>query len=117
MINLNFFPSPHRKEIQATYNLIPASIHEFRIPSEALLGLHSYCPVHFDTFHAALVDLSVHVVYLKSGTSTPEKLLKYVTLSVLTFLYFYFLKHTVIFYVSIDLNCSCQNFSNGRKYC
>lgn len=34
-----------------------------------------------------------------------------------TFLYFYFLKHTVIFYVSIDLNCSCQIFSNGRKYC
>ncbi|XP_042427515.1 protein FAM135B-like isoform X1 [Zingiber officinale] len=65
-------------EIQATYNLIPASIHEFRIPPEALLGLHSYCPVHFDTFHASLIDLSVHVVYLKSGTSTPEKLLKYV---------------------------------------
>ncbi|RHN70927.1 putative protein FAM135 [Medicago truncatula] len=39
----------------------PAAIHEFRIPPKALLGLHSYCPVHFDALHAVLVDVSVHV--------------------------------------------------------
>ncbi|GAB2292886.1 hypothetical protein Dimus_027113 [Dionaea muscipula] len=44
-----------------------ASIHEFRIPPKALLGLHSYCPVHFDAFHAVLVDLSVHISLLKSS--------------------------------------------------
>ncbi|KAJ3671410.1 hypothetical protein LUZ60_007489 [Juncus effusus] len=50
-------------------NLAPVAIHEFRVPHKALLGLHSYCPVHFDVFHSVLVDLSVHVAYLKPGTS------------------------------------------------
>ncbi|XP_068661508.1 uncharacterized protein [Aristolochia californica] len=54
----------------------PAAVHQFRIPPKALSGLHSYCPVHFDYFHAVLVDLSIHIVLLKAGTYTPgEKLL------------------------------------------
>ncbi|KAK7410414.1 hypothetical protein VNO78_01182 [Psophocarpus tetragonolobus] len=43
-----------------------AAIHEFRIPPKALIGLHSYCPVHFDSLHAVLVDASVHVSLLKA---------------------------------------------------
>lgn len=50
-----------------------ASVHEFRVPPKALLGLHSYSPVHFDVFHAVLVDLSVHIVFLKAGTNTASK--------------------------------------------
>ncbi|CAA7024113.1 unnamed protein product [Microthlaspi erraticum] len=46
---------------------LPAAIHEFRIPPKALTGLHSYCPVHFDTLHAVLVDMSVHISILKSA--------------------------------------------------
>lgn len=51
----------------------PAAVHEFRLPSKALLGLHSYCPVHFDVFHAVLVDVSVHISLLKSGVYTSSK--------------------------------------------
>ncbi|TVU26745.1 hypothetical protein EJB05_29305 [Eragrostis curvula] len=47
--------------------LVP--IHEFRLPHKALLGLHSYCPVHFDALHSALVDLTIHIVYLKAGVT------------------------------------------------
>ncbi|RZS06044.1 hypothetical protein BHM03_00036657 [Ensete ventricosum] len=54
------------------------AVHEFKIPPRALLGLHSYCPVHFDAFHAVLVDLSVHIVYLKAGANTREKLSRFV---------------------------------------
>ncbi|EFH62953.1 hypothetical protein ARALYDRAFT_475399 [Arabidopsis lyrata subsp. lyrata] len=43
------------------------AVHEFRIPPKALTGLHSYCPVHFDTLHAVLVDVSVHISVLKSA--------------------------------------------------
>ncbi|XP_010414740.1 PREDICTED: protein FAM135B-like isoform X2 [Camelina sativa] len=45
----------------------PVAVHEFRIPPKALTGLHSYCPVHFDTLHAVLVDVSVHITVLKSA--------------------------------------------------
>ncbi|WVZ54319.1 hypothetical protein U9M48_005135 [Paspalum notatum var. saurae] len=56
-------------------DLIP--VHEFRIPHRALLGLHSYCPVHFDALHSALVDLTIHIVYLKAGlTKSPLKRLE-----------------------------------------
>lgn len=48
-------------------DLIP--VHEFRIPHRALLGLHSYCPVHFDALHSALVDLTIHIVYLKAAVT------------------------------------------------
>jgi hypothetical protein len=44
-----------------------AAVHEFRIPPKALSGVHSYCPVHFDTFHAVLIDVSVHVSVMKSA--------------------------------------------------
>eukprot|EP00268_Persea_americana_P029822 TRINITY_DN2882_c0_g1_i25.p1 TRINITY_DN2882_c0_g1~~TRINITY_DN2882_c0_g1_i25.p1 ORF type:complete len:252 (+),score=50.36 TRINITY_DN2882_c0_g1_i25:550-1305(+) len=63
--------SEHRSEFQASLDASPASVHEFRIPPKALMGLHSYCPVHFDAFHAVLVDLSIHVVLLKAGTYRP----------------------------------------------
>ncbi|XP_020245658.1 protein FAM135B-like isoform X2 [Asparagus officinalis] len=60
-------------EMQASFDAYTAAVHEFRIPPKALLGLHSYCPVHFDVFHAVLVDLSIHISLLKSGTSTPRQ--------------------------------------------
>ncbi|KAK9288972.1 hypothetical protein L1049_017443 [Liquidambar formosana] len=60
--------------LQASLDACPAAVHEFRIPPKALLGLHSYCPVHFDAFHAALVDISVHITLLKAGFhTTPAK--------------------------------------------
>ncbi|KAK9096813.1 hypothetical protein Sjap_022310 [Stephania japonica] len=49
----------------------PAAVHEFRIPPKALLGLHSYCPVHFDMFHAVLVDLTIHITLLKASSYSP----------------------------------------------
>ncbi|RDX87497.1 hypothetical protein CR513_31023, partial [Mucuna pruriens] len=52
-------------DLQASLDASSASIHEFRIPPKALIGLHSYCPVHFDALHAVLVDVSVHVSLLK----------------------------------------------------
>ncbi|GAU21154.1 hypothetical protein TSUD_10710 [Trifolium subterraneum] len=53
-------------DLQDALDPYPASVHEFRIPPKALLGLHSYCPVHFDSLHAALVDVSVHVSLLRA---------------------------------------------------
>ncbi|PKA57082.1 hypothetical protein AXF42_Ash002386 [Apostasia shenzhenica] len=61
-------------EMQASFEAFSTAIHEFRIPPKALLGIHSYCPVHFDVFHAVLVDISIHTVLLKAGT-TLQKLL------------------------------------------
>lgn len=58
----------------------PAAVHEFRIPPKALLGLHSYCPVHFDSFHAVLIDLSIHIVLLKAANhSPPQKVPRFVS--------------------------------------
>ncbi|KAH1237628.1 Protein FAM135B [Glycine max] len=66
-------PTPEmRPELQSSVNGCAASFHEYRIPPKALLGLHSYCPVHFDAFHAVLVDTSVHISLLKSGYLTPQ---------------------------------------------
>ncbi|GMP87835.1 hypothetical protein CsSME_00040048 [Camellia sinensis var. sinensis] len=60
--------------LQSSLDVCSASVHEFRIPPKALLGLHSYCPVHFDTFHAVLVDITVHITLLKGGVhSVPPK--------------------------------------------
>ncbi|KAL6870917.1 hypothetical protein ACP4OV_014765 [Aristida adscensionis] len=56
-------------EVQDSSDTYYAPVHEFRIPHRALLGLHSYCPVHFDAFHSALVDLTIHIVYLKAGVT------------------------------------------------
>ncbi|XP_065865800.1 uncharacterized protein [Euphorbia lathyris] len=55
-------------ELLASLNACPAAVHEFRIPPKALLGLHSYCPVHFDTSHAVLVDTSIHITMLKASS-------------------------------------------------
>lgn len=60
-------------DLQASLDAFPAAIHEFRVPPKALLGLHSYCPVHFDTFHAVVVDLSVHITLLKAGVHAPTR--------------------------------------------
>jgi hypothetical protein len=61
-----------RSELQASSVTSSAAVHEFRIPHRALLGLHSYCPVHFDAFHSVLVDLTLHIVYLKAGATKPS---------------------------------------------
>ncbi|KAI5077732.1 hypothetical protein GOP47_0007556 [Adiantum capillus-veneris] len=44
--------------------------HDFRIPPKALLGLHAYCPIHFDTWHMVLIDVTVHSVLLKVNSSS-----------------------------------------------
>ncbi|GMY17505.1 protein FAM135B-like isoform X1 [Fagus crenata] len=59
-------------EMLASLDTSPAAVHEFRIPPKALLGLHSYCPVHFDAFHAVLVDVSIHTSLLKVGSSLSQ---------------------------------------------
>ncbi|CAN4086119.1 unnamed protein product [Withania somnifera] len=63
----------NRTSLHAFLDASPAAVHEFRLPSKALLGLHSYCPVHFDVFHAVLVDVSVHISLLKSGVYTSSQ--------------------------------------------
>ncbi|XP_061352978.1 uncharacterized protein LOC133297794 isoform X1 [Gastrolobium bilobum] len=55
-------------DLQGSVDVSPAATHEFRIPPKALLGLHSYCPVHFDALHAVLVDVSVHVSLLTASS-------------------------------------------------
>lgn len=50
-----------------------AAVHEFRLPPKALLGLHAYCPVHFDAFHAVLVDITLHVSLLKMDCTSSQK--------------------------------------------
>ncbi|KAK9930043.1 hypothetical protein M0R45_027102 [Rubus argutus] len=66
--------SGNRSDLQAALDASPAAVHEFRIPPKALLGLHSYCPVHFDAFHAVLVDVSIHISLLKAASYThPSK--------------------------------------------
>ncbi|XP_042017030.1 uncharacterized protein LOC121765053 isoform X2 [Salvia splendens] len=50
-----------------------AAVHEFRLPPKALFGLHVYCPVHFDAFHAVLVDVTVHVSLLKRDCTSSLK--------------------------------------------
>jgi len=59
----------HRTEVQDSSDTELVPVHEFRIPHKALLGLHSYCPVHFDALHSALVDLTIHIVYLKASVT------------------------------------------------
>ncbi|XP_027345052.1 protein FAM135B-like isoform X3 [Abrus precatorius] len=61
-------------ELQGSLDAYATSAHEYKIPPKALLGLHSYCPVHFDAFHAVLVDTSVHISLLKASYHTsPQK--------------------------------------------
>lgn len=67
-------------EFEASIDSSPAAIHEFRIPPKALLGLHSYCPVHFDAFHSVLLDVTVHISLLKAGPNkVVSKLHRFVT--------------------------------------
>ncbi|MED6193113.1 hypothetical protein PIB30_015998 [Stylosanthes scabra] len=56
-------------EFQGSPDAFSASIHEYKIPPNGLLGLHSYCPFNFDAFHT-----SVHVSLLKAShhTSRPK---------------------------------------------
>ncbi|XP_021910011.1 protein FAM135B-like isoform X3 [Carica papaya] len=61
----------HGSEFLDSQDMCSAAVHEYRIPSKALLGLHSYCPICFDSFHAVLVDVSVHISLLTSSTSLP----------------------------------------------
>lgn len=56
--------------LQTSLDACSTAVHEFRIPPKALLGLHTYCPVHFDAFHAVLVDITVHISLLKGGFHT-----------------------------------------------
>ncbi|KAL3618006.1 hypothetical protein CASFOL_038327 [Castilleja foliolosa] len=60
----------NRLNIKTSLDTSPVAVHEFRLPPKALLGLHAYCPVHFDAFHAVLVDTSVHVTLLRSDVYT-----------------------------------------------
>ncbi|XP_030943248.1 protein FAM135B-like isoform X2 [Quercus lobata] len=60
-----------RPELQASLEPCSVAVHEFLIPPNALLGMHSYCPVHFDASHAVLVDISVHVSLLRTGSYIP----------------------------------------------
>ncbi|XP_047969623.1 protein FAM135B-like isoform X1 [Salvia hispanica] len=62
----------NRYNVDACLDTSPAAVHEFRLPPKALLGLHAYCPVHFDAFHAVLVDTSVHASLLKSEVHSPS---------------------------------------------
>lgn len=60
-------------ELQASLSTLSVAVHEFRIPSKALMGLHSYCPVLFDAFHAVLVDISIHISLLRSVLYSSRK--------------------------------------------
>jgi len=71
-----------RSELQDSLSASSVAIHEFRIPSKALLGLHSYCPVLFDAFHAVLVDISIHISLLRSVVYSRRKQVpRFVTIS------------------------------------
>ena len=72
----------YRADLQASLSACSAAVHEFRIPPKALLGLHSYLPIHFDAFHAVLVDASVHISLLKGDShASPRKLSRFVTVT------------------------------------
>ncbi|KAK7246812.1 hypothetical protein RIF29_41682 [Crotalaria pallida] len=58
-------------EFQNSLDSSFVSVHEYRIPPKALLGLHSYCPIYFDSFHAVLVDTSIHISLLRAKNSKP----------------------------------------------
>ncbi|MCO5547611.1 hypothetical protein L7F22_001062 [Adiantum nelumboides] len=54
----------------ASLDYTSCASHDFRIPPKALLGLHAYCPIHFDTWHMVLIDVTVHSVLLKVNSSS-----------------------------------------------
>ena len=59
-------------ELHASLDACSTSVHEFQIPPKSFLGLHSYCPIHFDSFHAVLVDISLHIPLLRAGIHAPS---------------------------------------------
>lgn len=69
-LELGNFDVLSRYNVEACLSTSAAAVHEFRLPPKALVGLHAYCPVHFDAFHAVLVDTSVHTSLLKTGVYT-----------------------------------------------
>uniref|UniRef100_A0A7N0TVR9 DUF676 domain-containing protein n=1 Tax=Kalanchoe fedtschenkoi TaxID=63787 RepID=A0A7N0TVR9_KALFE len=74
LLKFELFYTPilaNESSLQASIEGPAASVHEFYIPPKALLGLHSYCPVHFDSFHAALVDVTIHITVLKAVVHQP----------------------------------------------
>ncbi|KAL5174985.1 Protein FAM135B [Glycine soja] len=60
-------------ELLGSLDAYAASVHEYKIPPKALQGLHSYCPVHFDAFHAVLVETSIHISLLKASYHTSRQ--------------------------------------------
>ena len=87
----------------------PASVHDFRIPPKALSGVHSYCPVHFDTFHAVLIDVSVHVSVMKSASyKRPAVLSRYAT-------YIWILHHSPPLQLNISIMFWCSDASSGKS--
>ncbi|KAL5054602.1 hypothetical protein RYX36_035284 [Vicia faba] len=60
-------------DLQSSLDGCSASVHEYKIPPKALLGLHSYCPVYFDAFHSVVVDTSVHISLLKASQRTTRQ--------------------------------------------
>ncbi|KAJ7546564.1 hypothetical protein O6H91_08G044700 [Diphasiastrum complanatum] len=49
---------------QSELEMASVASHEFRIPYAALLGSHTYSPVHFDSWHMVLVDVTIHTVLM-----------------------------------------------------
>lgn len=77
--------SLRRSDLQGSLDACSASVHEYKIPPKALLGLHSYCPIHFDAFHAVMVDTSVHISLLKASYHTiRQKVPRFVRVPVLS---------------------------------
>lgn len=66
---LETFCSP---DMHSSLDQCLVAVHEYRIPPKALFGLHSYCPIHFDSSHAVLVDTSVHISLLRTDFHRPQ---------------------------------------------
>ncbi|KAK7342591.1 hypothetical protein VNO80_25546 [Phaseolus coccineus] len=60
-------------ELQGSLDAYAVSVHEYKIPPKTLWELHSYCPVHFDAFHAVVVDTSIHISLLKASYHTSQQ--------------------------------------------
>ncbi|CAI0439192.1 unnamed protein product [Linum tenue] len=72
---LSTFDAENGSSLQFPTDLDPVAVHEFRIPSKALLGLHTYCPVQFDSFYPVLVDTSIHITMLEASSKRSSKAL------------------------------------------
>lgn len=90
-------------ELLSSLGACPAAVHEFRIPPKALLGLHSYCPVHFDALHTVLVDVTVHISLLKASSSTAS--LKVPIKLVTNSIYFPLYWRLYCLFIEVTLDC------------